>query len=66
MSLRDDIVAAINRNSTENGSHTPDYILANYLATCLAAFDKATRARDRWHGFEPWKDADMGEPEATR
>lgn len=53
MTLRDDIQAAINRNSAENGSNTPDYILARFLEATLAAFDLAVRDRDEWHGFAP-------------
>lgn len=52
--FRRDIETAINRNSAENGSDTPDYILARYLEACLAAFDLAVRDRDEWHGFGPW------------
>ena len=48
--LRDEIQHAINRCSAENGSNTPDFILAEYLTDCLAAFDKASRARERWFG----------------
>lgn len=44
--LRKDIKAAINKNSAENGSDTPDFILAEYLTDCLAAYDKAVTARD--------------------
>src|SRR5574343_347139 len=39
----------INRNSIENGSNTPDFILADYLVDCLAAFDKATKQRTGWY-----------------
>ena len=49
-SLRLAIEQAINRYSAENGSNTPDYILAQFLLQCLAAFDAATVERDRWHG----------------
>jgi len=48
--LRRKIESAINQMSAENGSNTPDFILAEYLTDCLAAFDKATMARDRWYG----------------
>jgi hypothetical protein len=48
--LRKDIEEAINSASAENGSDTPDWILAEYLMDCLAAFDKATRKRDKWWG----------------
>ena len=43
----------INRYSEENGSDTPDYILADYLSGCLRAFNIATKIRDKWHGFNP-------------
>jgi len=35
--FRLEIEQAINRNSKENGSDTPDFILAQYLIDCLAA-----------------------------
>lgn len=54
MTLRDDIQTAINRNSAENGSDTPDFILAEFLTGCLAAFDAATSQRDKWYAFSPW------------
>ncbi len=50
MALRDDIEAAINSNSAENGSNTPDFLLAEFLTDCLAAFDKAVGSRERWYG----------------
>lgn len=50
MGLRDDIASAINKASAENGSNTPDFILAAFLVDCLAAFDKASRAREKWFG----------------
>lgn len=50
MSLKDDIKDVINRNSAENGSNTPDFILAEFLTGCLSAFDEAARARVEWYG----------------
>lgn len=47
--LRDDIRDVLNKHSAENGSDTPDFILANYLLGCLAAFDEATELRTAWH-----------------
>lgn len=35
----------INRHSKENGSDTPDFVLAQYLQHCLDAFNYATRYR---------------------
>lgn len=52
MNLRKEIEEAINRNSAENGSDTPDFILAEYLTDCLSAYDKATTAREKWYGRE--------------
>jgi len=35
----------INKYSKENDSGTPDYILAEYLCMCLAAFNYVVRAK---------------------
>jgi hypothetical protein len=40
-SLRAAIEHVINRHSAENGSDTPDFILAQFLTDCLCAFDAA-------------------------
>ena len=52
MNFRKELEHAINRCSQENGSDTPDFILAAYLEDCLNAFDKATRSRSAWYGHE--------------
>ena len=48
--LREKIQQAINEYSLENGSNTPDFILASYLSDCLQTFDKAVNAREQWFG----------------
>jgi hypothetical protein len=40
----------INRHSLENGSNTPDFVLAEYLFDCLMAFNKGSRSREVWYG----------------
>ena len=49
-SFRSQLRGLININSVENGSNTPDFILAIYLEGCLKAFDRATNHRDKWYG----------------
>jgi len=39
----------INKHSRENESNTPDFILAQYMETCLNAFGEAVTARDKWY-----------------
>jgi hypothetical protein len=40
----------INKYSMERkGGDTPDFILANYLKSCLIAFDEAVRSRSDWY-----------------
>lgn len=46
--FRKDLEISISACSMENGSDTPDFILAEYLENCLKAFDKAVRARAGW------------------
>lgn len=40
----------INRYSQENGSDTPDFILAEYLTGCLATFNRTVIRREEWYG----------------
>jgi hypothetical protein len=51
--FRTELETLINCQSMENGSDTPDFILADYLADCLASFDKALQAREKWYGRVP-------------
>lgn len=39
----------INRFNMENGSDTPDFVLARYLKSCLDAFDLAYSQRSSWY-----------------
>ena len=48
--LKRDLTALINRYSLENESNTPDFILAQYLAACLDAYNMALIQRARWYG----------------
>ena len=48
--LRKRIEEALNSTSAENKSNTPDFILADYLLGCLAAFDVAVNWREEWYG----------------
>ena len=40
----------INSVSRENVSNTPDFILAEFLAAALVAFENASLAREKWYG----------------
>lgn len=42
----------INAHSQENGSDTPDFILAQYLLGCLAVFNDVVKRREKWYGRE--------------
>lgn len=47
-SFRLELAALLNRHNMENGSNTPDFILAEYLTDCLATFDRTMAKRDDW------------------
>lgn len=53
MNLEREIASALNRASAENASNTPDYILAQYLLGCLAAFNTAVQQRETHCGRDP-------------
>ena len=40
----------INMHSVENGSNTPDFILAEYLCDCLSAYEKIHADNEKWYG----------------
>jgi hypothetical protein len=46
----DALRSAINSHSKENGSNTPDFILADFLSACLRAFDAAVVRRAEHYG----------------
>ena len=48
--FRRELIVLINKHSKENGSNTPDYILANYLIDCLQNFDRTIKMRTEWYG----------------
>jgi hypothetical protein len=51
--LQTQLAVLLNSFFVENRSNTPDWILAEYLLACLAAYNKAVRARDEWYGIAP-------------
>jgi hypothetical protein len=40
----------INSYSQENGSNTPDFILAEYMENCLKNFNETVNNRELWYG----------------
>jgi hypothetical protein len=50
MTFEQELEQLINKYSKENGSNTPDFILAQYLGRCLENFDLTVNRRESWHG----------------
>ncbi len=53
LTFREELEQLLNRHSKENGSNTPDFVLAKYLESCLTLFDHAVSARDAFYGISP-------------
>jgi len=49
LSFREELEMLLNKRSKENGSNTPDFILAKFLDDCLNAFDECVNARTSWY-----------------
>lgn len=49
-SFESDLQALINRHSRENASNTPDYILAQFMSSCLDAWNTGVQQRETWYG----------------
>ena len=50
MTFEKELEQLINCHSKENESNTPDFILAQYLNACLAAFNITIQQRETWYG----------------
>lgn len=50
--LKLELRGILNKYNAENRSNTPDFVLAEFLLSCLDAFDKAVNARAMWRGEE--------------
>ena len=50
LKIEQELTTLLNRYSLENGSDTPDFILAQYLLACLAAYNTAVSQREVWYG----------------
>ena len=48
--IEQELTALLNRHSLENGSDTPDFLLAQYLLACLVAWNTTVSAREVWFG----------------
>lgn len=49
--FRQELESLINSCSIENESNTPDWMLADYLMTCLDDFADVMTKRDKWYGI---------------
>lgn len=53
MTFEKEIESLINRYSQENVSNTPDFVLAQFILGCLAAFNTAVQQREGLYGRDP-------------
>jgi len=58
--FREQLRDLLNHYSMENGSNTPDYILADYLISCLRTYDAAAQQLKQ-HLGNPQMEAVCGE-----
>ena len=64
--LKDALVSALNRCSAENPSNTPDWILAQYLLGCLAAWNMGVQQRETWYGRDARPGVPMPRPRVVK
>lgn len=49
LDFKRDLAKLLNRYSMENGSNTPDFLLADYLFWCLLSYNSIAQKNDQWH-----------------
>ncbi len=50
--FEEELRSVLNKYSQENGSDTPDFILAAYLNRCLTVWNVTMSEREKWYGRE--------------
>ncbi len=50
MTFQQKLSSLLNKYILENGSDTPNFILAMYLNDCLTIWNHAVSTREKWHG----------------
>ncbi len=50
--IRKELEKLLDNAEAEQKSYTPDFILAQFLFSCLSAYDEAVNSRDKWYGTQ--------------
>ena len=50
MTFEKELQSLINRHSKDNDLNTPDFILSQYIMSCLDAYAIACLQNEKWHG----------------
>ena len=48
--FKKDLSCLLNTHSVENNSNTPDFLLSDFMVSCLHAFEEASLCREGWFG----------------
>lgn len=63
--LVDAFAEVINKNSLENLSNTPDFVVAEYLVRCLENWNLTVRQRNDWY-YRPYRTMNPSEPNSQQ
>lgn len=61
--FRKELTILLNSQSKENGSNTPDWVLAKFLEDCLDSFDNAVNLRSEFYNAQRVINANKIKPE---
>lgn len=50
----EELQVLLNNSGIDTICNTPDYILAEYLTSCLETYANTVQSRDTWFGFKPF------------
>lgn len=60
--FKSELQKILNIFSMENGSNTPDFILAEFIQRSLEGFNETVKAREKWYGREEENLEDLEDP----
>lgn len=56
LELKNELETLLNKYSVENGSDTPDFLLAQYILDCILSYQSIVTKRDKWFGVDMWSE----------
>ena len=56
MDFQKELTELLNKHGFDNEFNTPDFLLSEYLISCLMAYEKIKKYNDDWHKSDEYRE----------